>query len=311
MTDLLERLSLFAKKYHFVRQKGPLCIALVVTDHARKRGLPLDPEKLLTNAGTQVLGTGGPAVERILSALGESRKLAAEGGRTSRGSVNNMRAYVGFLNEVHEQGIVDFDVIDQFWLIQVQLFFAGKPFRIQMDFTKGIRAVIQDLIRQAQARQKESSGTQYVGALLQHLVGAMLACALGNGCVAHNSFSTSDEQSGRFGDFEIEDVIVHVTSSPSEALIRRCAQNLGGGRRPLIITLAKGLLAAEQLAENAKIEGRIDIFEIEQLIAMNLYELGKFKADRRIMAIADLVTCYNEIIEEIETDPSLKIEIKS
>ena len=78
MTDLLEQLSLFAEKNRFVRQKGPLCIALVVTDHARKRGLPLDPEKLLTNAGTQVLGTGGPAVERILSALGESRKLAAE-----------------------------------------------------------------------------------------------------------------------------------------------------------------------------------------------------------------------------------------
>jgi hypothetical protein len=70
-------------------------------------------------------------------------------------------------------------------------------------------------------------------------------------------------------------------------------------------------LAAEQLAENAKIEGRIDIFEIEQFIAINLYELGKFKADGRRMAIADLVACYNEIIEEIETDPSLKIEIKS
>jgi hypothetical protein len=55
----------------------------------------------------------------------------------------------------------------------------------------------------------------------------------------------------------------------------------------------------------------IDIFEIEQFIAINLYELGKLKADGRRMAIADLVACYSEIIEEIETDPSLKIEIKS
>ena len=246
-----------------------------------------------------------------MSALGETRKLASEGGRTSRGSVNNMRAYVGFLNEAHEQGIADLDLIEQFWLGQVQLYFAGKPFRIQTDTAKGVRAVIQDLIKQAQVRQKQSAGTQYAGALLQHLVGAKLVCALGKGCIAHNSFSTSDEQSGRFGDFEIEDVIVHVTSSPTEALVRRCAENLSNGRRPLIVTLGKGLLAAEQLAENAKIEGRIDIFEIEQFIAINLYELGKFKADGRRMAIADLVACYNEIIEEIETDPSLKIEIKS
>jgi hypothetical protein len=55
---------------------------------------------------------------------------------------------------------------------------------------------------------------------------------------------------------------------------------------------------------------RIDIFEIEQFIALNLYELGSFMMEGRRMALMDFVTRYNEIIEEVETDPSLKIELK-
>ena len=52
-------------------------------------------------------------------------------------------------------------------------------------------------------------------------------------------------------------------------------------------------------------------FEIEQFIALNLYELGEFAAKGRKIAIGDLVTRYNEIIDTWETDPSLKIEVRS
>ena len=61
--------------------KGPLCVALVVTQHARTMGLPLDPEKLITDGGGQVLGLGKGAVQTILSRHGISRVLASEGGR--------------------------------------------------------------------------------------------------------------------------------------------------------------------------------------------------------------------------------------
>jgi hypothetical protein len=54
----------------------------------------------------------------------------------------------------------------------------------------------------------------------------------------------------------------------------------------------------------------IDIFEIEQFVALNVYELGKFAADGRKTAVTDIVGRYNEIVEEFETDPSLKIELR-
>ena len=59
-----------------------------------KKGLPLDPKLLVTQGGGQVLGLGRASVQSVLKRHGIERVLAAEGGRTSRGSLNNMRQYV-------------------------------------------------------------------------------------------------------------------------------------------------------------------------------------------------------------------------
>lgn len=48
-----EELAIFTGEKRF-QGKGPLCVALVVTEHARAMGLPLDAEKLLTERGGQV-----------------------------------------------------------------------------------------------------------------------------------------------------------------------------------------------------------------------------------------------------------------
>src|ERR1700690_1931533 len=86
------------------RGKGPLSVALVVTQHAKTMGLPLSPEALVTEGGGQVLGLGKGAVQSILKRHGVDRVLAAEGGRTSRGSLGNMREYVAFLNRLKGAG---------------------------------------------------------------------------------------------------------------------------------------------------------------------------------------------------------------
>lgn len=310
MVDALRNaLVTFNKQQKFSR-KGPLCVALVITQHARKMGLPLDPDKLLTEAGGQVLGLGKGAVQTVLNRHGITRVLAAEGGRTSRGSINNMREYVAFLNAQVSAGSLDLDAVEAFWIERVHEFFAAKPFKIRLDASRSLRTLVRDMIVQAEDRQRNAPGMQYAGAVLQHLVGAKLDCALGSGSFEHNSFSTSDAQSGRAGDFFIGDVAIHVTTAPGEAVIGRCRDNIDDGFRPIIVTTARGLSAAEVLAENDGLGERIDVFEVEQFVALNLYELGKFAAEGRRVAVSDLVTRYNEIIEEVETDPSLKIEFR-
>ncbi|MDS0773420.1 DUF4928 family protein [Escherichia coli] len=309
MAGIRDSLQEFNKEKKFGR-KGPLCVALVITQHAKSMGLPLNPDNLLTDAGGQVLGLGKASVQAVLKRHGIARVLAAEGGRTSRGSISNMREYVAFLNRLAAEGDVDLDVVEAFWIERVHEFFAGKPFKIRLDSSRSLRTLVRDVIAQAEERQRNSPGMQYAGAVLQHFVGAKLDCALGKGMFEHNSFSTSDAQSGRAGDFFIGDVAVHVTTAPGEAVVERCRDNINDGFRPIIVTTQRGLTAAEVLSENAGLGDRIDVFEVEQFVALNLYELGKFAADGRRIAVGDLVTRYNDIVDEFETDPSLKIEFR-
>ncbi|TMV05513.1 DUF4928 domain-containing protein [Ruegeria sediminis] len=309
MADPSTALHAFNKSKKFGR-KGPLCVALVITQHARKMGLPLDPGDLLTDKGGQVLGLGKAAVQSVLKRHGIDRVLAAEGGRTSRGSIDNMREYVALLNDLHGQGLSDLEAIERFWIERVYEFFAGKPFKVKLDGSRSLRVLVRDVLNQAEERQKNTPGMQFMGAVLQHLVGAKLDCALGVGQFDHNSFSTSDAQSGRAGDFFIGDVALHVTTSPGEGVVQRCKENLDDGFRPIIVTTARGLTAAEVLSENAGIGERVDVFEVEQFVALNLYELGRFAAEGRRVAVNDLVGRYNEIVEDVETDPSLMIEIR-
>ena len=314
MRNLQKALINFKEGKNFC-DKSALCLALVVTQHARKNGLPLDPETLLTESRGQVRGMGRATVQAVLKRHGIDRVLSAEGGRTSQGSVGRMREYVSFLNSLAVRA-EDVDAVESFWAECARDFFtsklpnAARPIKIRFNASRGLRALVRDVLAQAEERQRNAHGMQYVGAVLQHLTGAKLECALGAGSVEHNSFSTSDAQKGRVGDFSIGDVAIHVTASPGEALIGRCRENIDDGRRPVIVTMARGLAVAEALAENAGLGGRIDVFEVEQFIALNLYELGKFGAQGRRVAISDVVARYNEIIENVETDPSLRIEIR-
>src|SRR5436305_1019781 len=132
------------------RGKGPLSVALVVTQHARIMGVPLDPEKLVTEGGGQVLGLGKGAVQLVLKRYGIDRVLASEGGRTSRGSLSNMREYVAFLNDLSKRGKIDLEAIEAFWIERVHEFFAGKPFKIKLDASRSLRTTVRDVIAQAE-----------------------------------------------------------------------------------------------------------------------------------------------------------------
>lgn len=292
------------------RGKGPLCVALVVTQHARERGLPLDPESLLTERGGQVLGLGRSAVQAILERHGISRVLAHEGGRTSRGSIDNMRAYVATLNALSLAGELDLDEVEGFWIERVRDFFAAKPFKLRLDQARGLRALVADLLRQAEERQKATPGVQYCGAVLQHLLGAALELAAPDLDFEHHCSATADASSSRVGDFQLGDLVLHATTAPSEALMRKCRDNLDAGLKPALVTLPRGLALAEGLARNAGLETRVDCLDIEQYLTVTLYSQSRFSGQSRRDALEALVERYNRIVDAVETDPSLRVELQ-
>ena len=280
---------------------------LVVTRQAKGMGFPLDPDDLRTAEKGQVLGLGKGAVQAILADYGLTRVLAEEGGRTSRGSMGNMERYVEFLNVLHSKGAADLAAVEAWWIDRVKEYFAGEGFTLNYDASKSLRFMVDDLLAQAYKRQKEDAGTMYAGALLQHLVGAKLSLAMGDTKIEHHGFSVADKSTSRTGDFIIEDVSIHVTTAPGEALMRKCAANLKNSLRPVIVTTADGHAGAVSQASIQGLSDRVDIIEAGQFIAANLYEWSLFKASARKITVEKLLSRYNEIVAACDTDPGLRI----
>ena len=308
MSELHQQLAEYQKDRKLT-SKGKLAAILFVSRLAKRDGLPLDSGTLITDNKGQVLGLGKTAVQAILGEHGITRVLAEEGGRTSRGSLGNMQDYVGFLNALHEEGLADTEAIEAWWAARVRDFFTAQPFTLRYDTSKSLRAIVRDLLAQAIKRQKDNPGTMYAGAVLQHLVGAKLALVLPEGAVSNNGFSVADAVTNRSGDFIIDEVIIHVTTAPGEALMRKCAANLQAGARPIIVTTYESMPGAESLASIQGIDGRVDILEVEQFIATNVYEISQFKTAERKVTVERLIEKYNMIVDECETDPSLRVSV--
>lgn len=85
--------------------------------------------------------------------------------------------------------------------------------------------------------------------------------------------------------------------------------NLSENLRPLIVTTQSGAGGAGALAKNADVDDRIDILEVDQFVATNVYEWSRFEHSQRPLSIRELLETYNGIIERSETDPSLKISV--
>ena len=218
-----------------------------------------------------------------------------------------MRVYVNFLNGLGED--VQLDAVEAFWVDRVRAFFSGQPLRIKLDPRMGVQAVVRDLINQAAKREMEYAGRWYAGALIEHLAGAVIDCGFGQGTVAHHSASAADQPSGRSGDFSMGDTAIHVTTTPGEAVLQRCAGNLDAGLRPILVVRGRSVGTAGDLANNAGIDDRVDVVSIEQLVSLAVLGFGGFDADARRTALRRIVARYNEIVSEVETDPSLRIDL--
>ena len=290
--------------------KGALSFVLIVTHNLKKHEPPFEAKEFETDKEGQVAGLGGGAIKKILASHGITRILSSEGGRTSRGSMGRMRDYLGVLNALHRTGDLDLDAAEKFWVGRVRNYFDSKPFTFRLDPSKSLRACVRHLMAQAAERQRETKGTMYAGAVMQHLVGAKLGWVT-DAMIEHNGFSVADAPTGRAADFSFGDVAVHVTTAPSEAMMRKCADNLSRGLRPLVVTSEDGVGGARAHARQMEIDDRVDIIEFEQFIATNLFERSRFDRDARPVAVKDLIDSYNRIVGACETDPSLKIDFEA
>lgn len=287
-----------------VKGKGALALVVQLTRAFSKDELPIDPEDYVTSKQGQVAGLGESNLRKILAEHGITRQLAKEAGRTNRGNMAIMRAYANLINSLRRP--IDFDAIEDYWIRRVLEYFAGQPFKLASDSSKSISAAVNGLLEQAVKRQKENPGVQYAGSVLQHLVAAKLELLMPT--IEIHGASDADDQTGREGDFIINDTAIHCTTAPANPLIEKCKANIEHGLNPVIVTISDRVITARNLLEDAGIGDRVEVWDLQQFLSTNVYENGMFSSDARKSVLAELIRNYNDIIDEFETDPSLHIE---
>lgn len=308
MSSAIERLAAFAVEQKLTQTRGALNVCLVITRRAKEAGLPLDPNLQVSASGGQVKGLSGSAGNRILQEYGVTKSIGTEVGRTNRFSVDQMRRYVAFLNGENERGSINLDAFESFWVDQFIQRFASQPFKLRREPGFTPQQVIRDLISQADYRQSQSGGAMVTGTLLQHLVGAKLEVALGSNVeIVHHSANTSDSQ-GRGGDFDLGNSVIHVSTTPGDLLLAKCAENIGAGLRPIIVTTEDELEVAVKLASRRAIQEKVEVYSVEQFVSINVNELGLFETTKVSTTLRDIIERYNGIVDKFEADPSLKID---
>lgn len=298
-----ELLNLFRDE-NKVKGKGALALVVQLTRAFAQDELPIDPNRYVTEKQGQVAGLGESNLKKILAEHGITRQLAKEAGRTNRGNMGLMVAYASFINSLPEP--VDFVEIEDYWVDRVRDYFAGQPFKLSGDSSKSVTDAVDNLLEQATKRQKQNPGMKYAGSVLQHLVAAKFELLLPT--VEIHGASDADDQTGREGDFIIADTAVHCTTAPAGLLIEKCKANLEHGLNPVIITISDRVTTARNLLDDAGIGTRVEVWDLQQFLSTNVYEAGMFDSSRRRSVLKELIENYNGIIDDYETDPSLKID---
>jgi len=310
MNSVKNRLKAFQAEYN-AYTKGPLSLLVQLTRMVREKTFPLDPNDFLTENKGQVAGLGGPNLKKILKEYDITRTLASEGGRTSRGNMGLMIKYVEFLNVWQGVEVINFDEVENFWAEQVRDYFNNLPFTLTADLSRTIGASLDELFEQVKKRQKENPGTQYLGTMLQHLVAAKLSLILPPEGFEIHGASVADSPTDRSGDFVISSTVLHCTTAPGEPLIQKCNMNIRAGCFHVIITIFDRVRTALDLAADADLSGRIEVWDIQQFLSTNVNEHSMFDGVARNAKLADIIEKYNAIIDEKETDPSLRIEFEA
>ena len=292
--------------------RNVMTVGLIMCEHMMTH-FPLDEARWFS--GSQVRLLGGSRINKILARHGETRPLASEGGRTSRGSqelargfeaaVNSSTAAEAFAATGQEMRTAVIESLQAAMVERIQTdFFDKQRLRIEYRSHEPTSAAVRQLLEAASRR-----GGNATGAVAQHVVGAALCLHYPDMAIDNHSYTTADEQTGRVGDFVVENAALHVTTAPGEALMRKCSANLALDLLPIVLTLRERISAAEGLAGNFDIADLISVRNVVDFVADAVDIPAQYMRDQMAARLRGLLDTYNTRVAAAEPDPSLQVEI--
>ncbi|HUQ95986.1 MAG TPA: DUF4928 family protein [Bryobacteraceae bacterium] len=255
----------------------------------------------------QVRGVSGSALKRILAKFDEHRPFLSEGGRTNRGVPGDIeqmlealkRARLDCVEVTERAGVLK--ALQSYLVEKVRLWHSRKRLEFDFDPSKTAWETVREILEKAKADGKE-------GPVAQYLVGAKLQLRYPDIKVPNFSYSTSDQQQGRPGDFHLGETAFHVTVAPMLGVYARCKENLRNGLGVYLIVPHRGLEGARQNAE-LEAPGRITVDSVEAFVGGNIDEMSTFSRKNVVRQFRLLLETYNYRVNEIENDKSTMVEI--
>lgn len=284
--------------------RNTVAIGIVVFDHMRQ-GLPVPRERAISKGG-EVKGARS-GLGAILESYGIPQNYLKEV-TTRQGHQDGQRLFEAFgwgqmliaLTETQRDGLLVelIEVLKTYayqWLNKQNL-------KLSVDRRESPAAWVGAIIEGA----KSLSG----GVVEQHLVGAKLARRHQDVDVPNHPAHAADRQTARTGDFSIKGIVYHVTANPSRGVIEKCVENIKTGLRPVLLVPSEVEYRAKALAQEEKIDKSLTIVSIEAFVALNIIELAIDNDKDFFGVLQEIIDAYNERLAAVETDLSLKIEVK-
>lgn len=272
---------------------------------------PLRPQDYTSKRGSQVKGMSGPSGDRIVRRfIPGAHSIGSEAGRTSRGVLPAVQRLANRLNSLSSLQLLTprqrntLASALQRWVVEnpIKAHFERQRLEPFLDPKQTSISNIAAILDAAFQRNQS-------GPVAQHLVGAKLALRYPDREIENRSYSTADTQLKRPADFVVGDSAIHVTMTPSVALLEKCRRNIRRGYRTLILVPDNRAAGARQMAENLRLANRVEVVSIEAFVGQNIQELAGFSQQKFEDDLRHLLEIYNERVRESETDLSLLIDI--
>jgi len=279
--------------------------AALVTLNRLLEDYNLDRSKHKTPTGSSVKRLTHHNVSGILESFGETRDPLEEAGRTSRGTLDAVEDLLGSLQNTDLDKLSyesRYDVLERMMemCVEVEQEYHERA-RVEFEYRPSDSAplVIGAIINAAGKKR---------GAVAQHLVGAKLDLRLENESIPAHSAYTADDQTGRRGDFNINDTVFHITVSPKDSVYEKCESDVNNGFGVYLLVPEQVRTAAKETVENMY-SNHINVKSIESFVGQNIDEIAEFSESLFNDKMKKLIKCYNERVDGAEANKSIMIEM--
>jgi hypothetical protein len=285
--------------------RNTIAVGIVVLHHLKNKS-PVNPTEVISPGG-EIIDSRGK-LHQILRSYGVTRpekylkevttRQAHPDGKRLFDAFEYGAVFTGLTEEERQSILVELiEVLIQ----EIDKWFLRQNLKINFERHHSPSEWVRKILEEA----KGKSG----GVVEQHLVGAKLQTRHADIQIANLPGHAADVQTGRPGDFVVGDTVYHVTVAPSPVVVQKCGENISAGLHPILLVPYDLVSKTKSFAEYAGLEKRLTVIAIEDFVALNIIEMANDHKSRFFEVLNRIIDSYNERLQAVETDMSLKIDV--